>query len=479
MRYEKIMNFPLIREHLNLTLVKGYDTRKGCGYRFRKEPIFKSKYGEVPENMYKRTTTLTTLVLSLLLTLGVFGCTSGTSPVAPGSDINAGMSNDTSSPSDDGRTAADGTFSGTITDNDGTPIAGADLYVDGELAGWTEDDGSFEIYGMEDGVEFKVEAKIDGNVVYTTTVNEISRGAQSFGDNDPNIPRGTVYGFVHDQDGPVAHALVIVFNATENFGADFTNELGLYNIDNAPAGAGTVIAFAPQHFPAVDGVVVIPDGEVQKNLFLAKKMEFGRVGGRVVTGPLANLKPVPHADVAIKPAGTDLEPHHTFTNKHGMYLFPQVGLGPHAMNATAPCFNMQPKLVDVHPGNNFVGFHLEPTDCGGVEGRVLDVNGDGIAHAMVQVVKFNEDNDVQWVRWDISGPNGYYKIAPVPPGQYGMRAHKPGYEPWNGGVAIFPDQLTVKDITLIVDPDWEPPGDGNGPPPPPPPPGDGGGGGNG
>ncbi len=435
--------------------------------------------------MINKPAKLAVLLLGLWAILGVLGCSGDSSPVIPGAgdvlasagtDVDSTSGTDVDVTSETSRTADDGTFTGILEDSEGNPLAWADLYLDGEIAGWTEEDGSFTIYGVDEEKEYQLEAEIDRYVVYSTTVVPASRNGQGLGDNDPTIERGTVWGFVHDQIGPVQHALVIVFNASENFGIDFTDENGYYIIDNAPGGPGHVIAFAPFHAIGHDKVFVIPGGEVQKNLYLPKLLDFGIVKGQVITGPLGHMRPIPFAAVGIKPANTDVEPKITHANRHGIYILAPVGLGPHMMFAKAPCFPAETAFVNVHPGINYQMFHLEAQGCGGVEGQVTNENGEPLPFVLVKLIHPLPDNDKPFMMWEFTGPEGRYRFAPVIPSLgYHLQAQAPGYLPYNhdGPVPVFPDQFTVIDFTMIC-------ADGSGdcpPPPPPPPPGGGGPGG--
>ncbi len=399
--------------------------------------------------MISRTATSVLLLLALWSLWGILGCTGASSPAAPGaSEVVA--SSDTGEGT---RTAADGTFSGVLTDSNGDPLAWAEIYIDGEIAGWTGEDGSFTIYGVDEEVETALEARIDGEVVYKTTVVLAARNAQEFGDPDPEIDRGTVWGFVHDQLGPVKKAFVVVFNQTENFGADFTDENGYYNVPDAPAGPGLVLAFAPEHATAKDQVFVIAEGEVQKNLFLPAKLDFGIVGGFVVTGPMQAPKPIPHALVELEPIGVPgAKKIETFTNKHGVYLFPPIPLGPHQLWAKAPCFNVGHRLWDVHPGQNMINFHLEPANCGGVEGKVSDPEGKPVPEAIVRLIHPNPDDPdaPPLVMWEVTSPKGLYRFDPVKPGKYQLECMKDKFQPYvhQGPVVVFPDQFTVIDIVL-------------------------------
>ena len=431
--------------------------------------------------MLNRTALLTLLILSLWALTGALGCSNGSTPVIPGSDnviASADTDADIDSTTGEGRAAAEGVYTGILQDSEGNPLAWADLYLDGELAGWTEEDGSFTIYGVDEETEYTLEARLDDVTVYTSTVSGVTRGGQSYGDFDPTIPRGTVLGFVHDEIGPVPHALVIVFNQNENFGVGFTNDKGIYKIYNAPAGPGHILAFAPQHAIAHDTLVVLEDGIIQKNLFLPILTHKGIVKGQVITGPIGHMRPIPFATVGIKPLNTDVVPKIVQTNRHGIYLFLHVELGPHGIFAEAPCFPAEKTVLNVHPGMNIQMFHLEQEGCGGVEGIVTDVDGNPLPFVLVKLIRPIPDSDKPLVRFEFTGPQGRYRFNPVMPGEVGLEAEAPGFLPYQhpDPIPVIADQFTVINFSMICaddNPDCLPPP----PPPPPPPPGGGNGGG--
>ena len=378
------------------------------------------------------------ILLGVILFSGALGCSKVSNPPTVSTDENRAS-------------ASDSVYSGVLSDSDGNPLAWVSVYLDGELAGETGEDGSFTIYGVEDGAEYALEARLDGEVVYSTTLSPSDRTAQVIGDNDPDFPRGTVWGFVKDQLGPVPHALVIIFNASENFGVDFTDEKGYYEIVDAPAGPGVAIAFAPKHAVGKEKVFVIEGGEVQNDLFLPMKLDFGIVGGVVVTGPPENVIPVPGAMVGLKPnnAPPDAPPIIAITNKFGAFVMPKVPLGPAMITAGAPCFNQDTHPIDVLPGKNQANFHIAHAPCGGIEGMVTDTDGVPIPKTNVVASQILPDGKIVNIP-GFSDEFGFYKIEPLMPGPYNLDAKHPGFKPWhfNGQVKVFPDQFAVVDITM-------------------------------
>ena len=114
--------------------------------------------------MINKPAKLAVLLLGLWAILGVLGCSGDFSPVIPGagdvlasagSDVDSTSGTDVDVTSETSRTADDGTFTGILEDSEGNPLAWADLYLDGEIAGWTEEDGSFTIYGVDEEKEYQ------------------------------------------------------------------------------------------------------------------------------------------------------------------------------------------------------------------------------------------------------------------------------------------------------------------------------------
>lgn len=155
----------------------------------------------------------------------------------------------------------------TLTDDNGAPLPEVEVYLDGELADYTDENGEYTLYGLtEENSELSF--AIEEVELFSTTINNVSRTAQT-SDPDPDIQRGKVFGIVRDIDGPVKHALVMIIRGW-HFAFDWSNEDGEYLIEDAPVGPGKILCFAKKHKPFTDGIVVLPDDAVQKNIFLTQ-----------------------------------------------------------------------------------------------------------------------------------------------------------------------------------------------------------------
>ena len=312
-----------------------------------------------------------------------------------------------------------------LTGNGGDPLPDVEVYLDGELAAYTDEDGAYTLYGLtEDDSELSF--AIEGETFLTTTINSVSRTA-AYSDPDPDIGRGTVFGFVKDKDGPVVHALVIIIQG-DHFAFDWSGPAGGYEIDDAPVGPGLIFCFAKEHKPYRDNVVVFPDDAVQKNIFLKKAPKFAQLGGIVVDG---HKWPVKWAKVTyFRP---NMKPVVTFTNKYGAYCFHKLPIGGGAIKVQAFGFFDGGGPVMLHPGKNVRHWMIFRRPHGGIEGVVMGIGPDGskpipLPKAKVQYIKFLDDENAKPIVLErFTDEKGRYRFNFLPLGPCVVRAGKPGW----------------------------------------------------
>ena len=333
----------------------------------------------------------------------------------------------------------------TLTDDGGNPLPEVEVYLDGELADYTDENGEYTLYGLtEENSELSF--AIEEVELFSTTINNVSRTAQ-YSDPDPDIQRGKVFGIVRDVDGPVKHALVMIVRG-EHFAVDWSNEDGQYLIEDAPVGPGRILCFAKQHKPFADGVVVLPNDAVQKNIFLHKCIDFAQLGGLVLDG---HMWPVRHARVSyLRP---DKPPIVTFTNKYGAYGFRHLPVGPGKIKIEAFGFHDGGGLVNLHPGKNIRHWQMHRLPFGGIEGVVMGIgpNSDDpvpLPGATVLYIKHIDGLPEPIVLKRITNDQGRYRFNFLPPGPCVMKAGKVGWSLETKPSFVIEDQWHVENFLL-------------------------------
>jgi hypothetical protein len=159
----------------------------------------------------------------------------------------------------------------------GTPMAGLEVRINGELADLTDDEGIFEIPSIRDGAH-TISFGMFGEVFHSQPYSPVSRFAQ----DSPEPGPGVMTGEVTDEDGPVAGALIIVLKGN-NYAFAFTGQYGQYNLTGAPEGNCLAACVAEFHEPVFAAVNIPGDGTpLEKDFYADKNLSLGRVYGRVV-----------------------------------------------------------------------------------------------------------------------------------------------------------------------------------------------------
>ena len=365
------------------------------------------------------------LIVSLLLFFALAaGCSSGGGILPEGDDESNVLEAASFEGGDNFVDLTDEGLTLALTDDNGNPLPDVEVYLDGELADYTDEGGKYTLYGLTEE-DSELRFAIEGIDLFTTTINSVSRNAQ-YSDPDPDIERGKVFGIVKDIDGPVFHALVLIVKG-QHFAFDWTGPEGGYVIDDAPVGPGVILCFAKQHKPYADGIVVFPDDPVQKNIWLKKCVDFAQLGGLVLDG---HLWPVKHAKVTY--LHPDMPPKVTFTNKYGAYGFPKLPVGPGIIKIEAFGFHDGGGPVNLHPGKNLKHWQIHRLPFGGIEGIVMGTGPNipepvPLPGATVLFIKHIEGHDKPIVLKRITNDEGKYRFNFLPLGPCVMKAGKPGW----------------------------------------------------
>ncbi|TDA68928.1 MAG: hypothetical protein D9V47_06585 [Clostridia bacterium] len=281
-----------------------------------------------------------------------------------------------------------GTISGTVTDEAGSPIAGADVWADfwdGKWAGGTRTgaDGCYTIRGLPGG-DYRVQAEAPGwaREVYQDTLrhDQATQVTVTAPGDTPNIdftlePGGTISGWVTDADGnPLAGVGVSVDGPGYGFGAE-TDADGYYRVEGVAYGSYLVRA------PAHGGWAPGDDNWVME------------------------------------------------------YYHEKVG------EDAADVVEVSAARPDVTDSN----FTLEPG--GSISGRVTDEAGSPIAGADV----WADFWDGKWAGGTRTGADGCYTIRGLPGGDYRVQAEAPGWAREVYQDTLRHDQATPVTVTAPGD----------------------------
>ncbi len=280
---------------------------------------------------------------------------------------------------DDGDSLATGRTVGTsgeLVALEGTAIPYADVYVDDELVGFTDEDGSYSL-DVEPG-EHSIAFGYDDIIFHETTVDSNSRQVMEF----PRPPRtGTVAGKVFgkplippDPDGgdgedaefePLKNAIVLVIDKDRRWmGADITDEEGRYKVDNAPAGESILIVFHRGYLPWSFHMFINPNTVQYKNVFLMRAPYFGHLLG-LVRDP--EFVPIGQVGIVLTHPNETEPAYHGFTTDFGVFFINRIDPGPYMLHARKPGYEPVDRPVFIERGRNFVRFKMFPDDPGGDE----------------------------------------------------------------------------------------------------------------
>src|SRR3954454_17713158 len=90
-----------------------------------------------------------------------------------------------------------------------------------------------------------------------------------------------------------------------------------------------------------------------------------------------------------------------------------------------------------------LGFLLATTVLaqGGLTGRVLDPQGNAVPRARLRLATVAEST---------TGPDGVYRLEPVPPGRYCLTVESVGFASESRDIDVGAGILGMRDITLVL-----------------------------
>lgn len=269
--------------------------------------------------------------------------------------------------------------SGELAALEGSAIPFADVYVDDELVGFTDEDGSYSL-DIEPG-EHSIAFGYDDIIFHETTVDSNSRQVMQF----PRPPQtGIVAGKVFgkplappDPDGgdeggdendkfePLKNALVLVIDKDRKWmGSDVTDEEGRYKVDHAPAGESILLVFHRGYLPWAFQMFINPNTVQYKNVFLMRAPHWGHLLGLVRDPEFA---PIGQVGIVLTHPNDPEPVYHGITTDFGVFFINKIEPGPYMLHARKPGFEPVDRPVLIERGRNFVRFKMFPVDPGGDE----------------------------------------------------------------------------------------------------------------
>ena len=309
----------------------------------------------------------------------------------------------------------DSYYSGTVhvnvTDNANRTVAGATVYLVGNVSWVTNSTGEVLITGLladTNGTSYTLWAEKDGYIASPPKAVVVTPDNTSY--VDLTIRGGTVVGAVTEDGGPVQGANVSI---PELGMYTFSDSEGTYRLNGVKSGTYSIIANATNHNP-LSKVVTVPAGEtVQVNFALTSLT--GTISGVVYHS--TTLDPLNGANVSVRVGVLTIT---VASSIDGIYMLPGLSAGTYTVTATLDGFNTSTvEDVDVVSGQDTEGVDIyldeKPTKIWGVvkAGTVLLVG------ANISV----EGTDA----YAISSIDGEYEIGGIPAGTYTITASLVGY----------------------------------------------------
>lgn len=261
---------------------------------------------------------------------------------------------------------------------------------------------------------------------------------------------GVVMGASNGGHIPLGNAKVKLTRDGQVVRTAHTNDQGHYEMDEVPPGPYMLVALAEGYQPGNAPAHVHPGEVVEVNFLLhpGDPPPPGAIVG-VVRGQGPNGE-IPIGGAVVKLIKNGQVLREVETGNTGHYEMADVPPGEYGMVAVAQGWQPADAVVQVPPGQtvekNFLLQPAGPPDPGTIVGTVRGQTPDGqvpLGDAVVKLVK-----NGQVLREAQTNPDGHYEMADVPPGEYGMIAMAPGWQPADGVVQVPPGQTVEKNFLL-------------------------------
>lgn len=179
-----------------------------------------------------------------------------------------------------------GAIEGTVKDQDGNPVEGAEVSINiGEVkfTTTTDSEGNYVLNDLPEGRDYTMTASKDGYESASLSDADVTIGQTTSGmDMVITMNSGSISGQVTDDDGnPVQGAAVSVVDGSRTRTA-VTDAEGKYTIVNVTAGSGyTVTASKPEYLDGIATGVGVTSGEMTENVNITILHNVGSISGIV------------------------------------------------------------------------------------------------------------------------------------------------------------------------------------------------------
>jgi uncharacterized repeat protein (TIGR01451 family) len=357
-----------------------------------------------------------------------------------------------------------GGISGKVTDNQGNPISGADVWADyyesrdGAGGTQTDEEGNYTLYSLSPG-QYRVGAKVAGHVkkFYNNTLNydeaesvSVAAGQTTSGINFALEPGGAISGTVTDGQGnPLSGISVQCESIDQSYGNSAeTDANGAYTITGLSFGTFKVRSpdpgrwgdndgnWAQEWYDQKTGWDQADPVTISISAPNAGGINFSLTQGGSVTGKVTDDQgnPLANADVWADYYESQDWAGGTRTDNEGNYTIRGLADGQYRVGAQAAghvkmFYNNtliydQAQTVSVTAGQTRSGINFSLEQGGTISGAVTDEQGNPLSGISVQC----DSIDQSYGNGSETDTNGLYTITGLPFGTY--KVYSPAFSRW-------------------------------------------------
>ncbi|GAB1765757.1 carboxypeptidase regulatory-like domain-containing protein [Priestia megaterium] len=346
-----------------------------------------------------------------------------------------------------------GTLSGSVTDVNGNPIIGPNIFIRIFTGGnvllksvTAQPDGTFAVFGLEPGT-YTLIAEAPNYAANSTPItiaaNQTTTVAIALTPNPATISGNVVN---QQTNTPLQGVTVTASSNGQIIATAVTDINGNFQLINLAAGAISIVTFA-QNFVNTPQTIVLNPGETQQ-ITLSLTPLTGTITGTVINQQTGT--PVQGANVEIRqfsPAGPIAAT--TVTDGLGVFTIPNLQPASYTVIAQATNFGTQAATTTVLPNDVStvaIGLTLLP---GTVQGTVRNENtGAPLEGAIIRVIR----RDGTVVDEVLTNAQGFFTIGGLPADSYTLVAISSDFQRQTIGFTVVPEQTTTVDVNLQLNP---------------------------